>query len=99
MALVTLACFYLLSIPFSLFFAFARDNGIAGLWLGYFLGIFVLMFIVGWMTLGEEWQDIADKAANRIVHDFYETMSLFPEKQSVNDAFSFLNGIEQDSIN
>ena len=51
------------------------------------------------MTLGEEWQDIADMAANRIVHDFYETMSLFPEKQSVNDAFSFLNGIEQDSIN
>ena len=81
-ALVTLACFYLLSIPFASFFAFARGNGIAGLWLGYFLGIFVLMTIVAWMTLKEEWQDIADAAANRIVNDYHETISLLPENHS-----------------
>ena len=65
-ALVTLACFYLLSIPFACFFAFVRGNGIAGLWLGYFLGILVLMIIVAWMTFKEDWQDIADKAVDRI---------------------------------
>ena len=93
-ALVTLACFYLVSVPFACFFAFVRDTGIAGLWLGYFLGILVLMMIVAWMTLREEWQDIADVAANRIIHNYLETMSIIPEKQSLNDAFSFLNGIE-----
>ena len=54
-ALITLACFYMLSIPFSCFFAFVRDNNIAGLWLGYFLGILVLMIIVAWMTMRDDW--------------------------------------------
>ena len=79
MALITLACFYLVSIPFSYLLAFVRGNGIAGLWLGYFLGILVLMVIVAWMTLREEWQDIADYAANRIVQDYNDTVSLFPD--------------------
>jgi len=65
-ALVTIACFYLLSIPFACYFAFVRGNGILGLWVGYFIGILVLMIIVAWMTLKEDWQDLADKAANRI---------------------------------
>ena len=101
-ALVTLACFYLLSIPFACFFAFGRGNGIAGLWLGYFLGIMVLMIIVAWMTLKEEWQDIADAAANRIVNNYHETISLLPDLgQSQHDVsvFSFLDGIERDQIN
>ena len=101
-ALVTLACFYLLSIPFACFFAFGRGTGIAGLWLGYFLGIMVLMVIVAWMTLREEWQDIADAAANRIVNNYHETISLLPDLgQSQHDVsvFSFLDGIERDQIN
>ena len=97
-ALVTLACFYLLSIPFSCFFAFVRGNGIAGLWLGYFLGILVLMVVVAWMTLREDWQEIADLAANRIVNDYHETMSIIPDNKSLNDAFSFLDGIDQEQI-
>ena len=48
------------------------------------------------MTLKEDWQDIADAAANRIVHNFNETMSLLTEDQSQHDAFSFLNGVERD---
>ena len=95
--MVTLACFYLISIPFAIIFAFVRGNNISGLWLGYFLGIFVLMIIVAWMTLKEEWQDIADAAANRIVNNYNETMSLLSDrdKETNRDAFSFL-GFERD---
>ena len=94
--MVTLACFYLLSIPLAYIFAFVTDYGISGLWLGYYLGIMVLLVIVAWMTLGEEWQDIADAATNRIVHNFNETMSLLTEGESQHDAFSFLNGVERE---
>ena len=48
------------------------------------------------MTLKEEWQDIADAAANRIVHNFNETMSLLTEGESHHDTFSFLNGVERE---
>ena len=49
------------------------------------------------MTLKEEWQDIADAAANRIVNNYNETMSLLSDrdKETNRDAFSFL-GFERD---
>ena len=40
-ALVSISCFYLISIPVASYLAFAADQGIRGLWVGYFIGIIV----------------------------------------------------------
>ena len=59
-ALISIGCFYLISIPSACYLAFLAGNGITGLWIGYFLGILVQMIIVGCMTIMADWQGIAD---------------------------------------
>ena len=40
-ALISIGCFYLISIPSAFYLAFLAGDGIMGLWIGYFLGILV----------------------------------------------------------
>lgn len=54
-ALITIGCFYLISIPSSCYLTFVAGNGIKGLWIGYFLGIFVQMLIVQNITTMADW--------------------------------------------
>ena len=40
-AFVSIGCFYLISIPVACYLAFVADQGIRGLWIGYFIGMIV----------------------------------------------------------
>ena len=49
-ALISISCFYLISLPAASYLAFVADKGIQGLWMGYFLGIVIQVLIVAWLT-------------------------------------------------
>ena len=40
-ALISIGCFYLISIPTACYLAFVAGKGVPGLWVGYFFGILV----------------------------------------------------------
>ena len=40
-AVISISCFYLVSLPVASYLAFVAHAGIRGLWMGYFLGIIV----------------------------------------------------------
>ena len=58
-ALISIGCFYLVSIPTALYLAFIADYGIIGLWLGLSIGTFMQMIIIAVMTFKADWQEIA----------------------------------------
>ena len=72
-ALISIGCFYLISIPTALYLAFVADNGIIGLWLGYSLGNFAQMIIIAYVTFTTDWQEIADLAEARTHKGEYGT--------------------------
>ena len=67
--LITIACFYLLSVPLAAYQAYVVKDGIAGLWLGYFAGIVFLLLIIAVYILRTDWDAIAKEAEQRIVND------------------------------
>ena len=61
-ALISIVCFYIVSIPTALYLALVAGKGIIGLWLGYSLGNLVQMIIVACVTFTTDWQEVADLA-------------------------------------
>ena len=95
-ALISISCFYLISLPSASYLAFVANAGIRGLWMGYFLGIIIQVLIVAWLTWSEDWQDIADEAENRLKHDYKETLTLIPDRLTDLDYYSLFGGQESD---
>ena len=91
-ALISISCFYLISLPTASYLAFVADAGIRGLWIGYFLGIVIQVIIVAWLTWSEDWQDIADEAEDRLKHDYKETLTLLPDRFTDLDYYSLFGG-------
>ena len=59
-AYVSIAGYWLLSIPGASFCAFVLELSVFGLWLGYASGFIILTLIVAKMTADEDWQAIAE---------------------------------------
>ena len=53
----------------AVYLAFIVNDGIRGLWNGYFFGCLVQAVLVTWMTLRQDWQEIANEAEGRIDND------------------------------
>ena len=54
-AMISIAGFYLVSIPAACYLAFVENGGIFGLWIGYFLGIIIQVVIIAWRTFAVDW--------------------------------------------
>ena len=54
-ALISISCFYLVSLPVASYLAFVTNAGIRGLWMGYFLGIIIQVLILAWLTWSTDW--------------------------------------------
>ena len=87
-AVISISCFYLVSLPVASYLAFVADAGIGGLWMGYFLGIIVQVLILAWMTWDADWQEIADEAEERLKQVFEETVSIVPDRLTDLDYLS-----------
>ena len=50
-AMISIISFYAVSLPVACYLAFNQNEGILGLWVGYFIGIVVQVMIIAWKTL------------------------------------------------
>ena len=91
-AMISISCFYLISLPTASYLAFVTHAGIRGLWIGYFLGIIIQVLIVAWLTWSHDWQDIADDAESRLRQDYKETLTIIPDKLTELDYYSLFGG-------
>ena len=69
---MTIICYYLISIPFALFFAFRQDKGAEGLRVGFLIGQFFLLMaynvLIDTLT---DWELVTAKIVRRINDDLY----------------------------
>ena len=75
--MITILCFYLVSVPLAAYQALVVKSSIAGIWLGYFTGITLLLAIVAAMTLLADWHAISLQSEIRIVKDETTLMGEF----------------------
>ena len=88
-AIISIACYYFVSIPCAAYLAFVHETGIMGLWMGWFIGIIVQLVIIGWLTLRLDWQVMASLAQERLETDYDETISIVPDKFTNPSYFKF----------
>ena len=69
MALFSLACFFLLSIPLAAYQAYVVKSSIESILLGYSVGIDALLVIVAVIIVRADWDAITEEAAERIVDE------------------------------
>ena len=55
-ALISISCFYLISLPAATYLGFVAHAGLRGMWFGYFLGISIQILILAWLTWSTDWQ-------------------------------------------
>ena len=65
-ALISISCFYLISLPAATYLGFVAQAGLRGMWFGYFLGISIQILILAWLTWSTDWQQLADDAEIRL---------------------------------
>ena len=63
-ALLSLYCFYMISIPMSLVFAFWTKWGVFGLWMGITIGVYAKAFTTGWLVYITDWVSTAKLQPN-----------------------------------
>ena len=72
-ALISISCFYLISIPTAAYMAFVAHAGLRGLWFGYFFGMSIQILILAWLTMSTDWQNLADDTEIRLLNAQRET--------------------------
>ena len=68
-ALLTILCFYVVSIPMAAYLAFSKGFGIAGLWWGYISGIAILVSIVVFIVVRTDWHYIVYESEYRLLRE------------------------------
>ena len=67
--MIAIASYYLLSVPLACLFAFYNELGIAGLWLGEYVGVAFQLLVLIFVIIKINWLNQAEKARKRMRSD------------------------------
>ena len=79
-ALISISCFYLISLPAAIYLGFVARAGLRGMWFGYFLGIGIQILILAWLTWSTDWHQLADDAKIRLKNVQRETTKTLKQR-------------------